>query len=430
MSTEHTENSADTALHFIPEMPDVPEKLDIPAPLVTDLFMRRLYSEGQSSLLSLSQSLKLPFPLLLNVFHRLRKQQLFDVTGMVGKDYNFSITGAGSDLAEKRFAISQYTGPAPVSVQSYRTATTAQTPKVALNRTRLREALSDLVLTESFLDELGRSLIAQTSLFLYGPTGNGKSSVAWRLPRVFDDAILIPYAVEVDGQIIIVYDPAVHEKIDADNDTILDKRWILCRRPLVMVGGELEPHMLELQWDETSKVYAAPLQMKANNGILVIDDFGRQIVSPRYLLNRLIVPLDRRVDYLTLRYGVKFQIPFEMMVVFATNLNPDDLADEAFLRRIQNKVYVGNIEPQLFDEIFRRVLAKMNLPCEPGTPEYLRELCLTRGPGHLRACHPHDILHIVASINAYENLPMEVTKTNLELATRTYFTRPTQFKDQ
>ncbi len=193
------------------------------------------------------------------------------------------------------------------------------------------------------LDALGPAIISQSSIFVYGPTGNGKTSLAERMLRVYRDAVLIPYAVEVDNQIISLYDPVVHQPLEHE-DSDMDPRWIVCKRPCIVVGGELVPSMLELRLDESSGIYAAPLQMKATNGILIIDDFGRQLMSPRDLLNRWIVPLDRRVDYLTLRYGVKFQIPFETMVVFSTNLEPSDLADEAFLRRIHNKIYVEAVD--------------------------------------------------------------------------------------
>ena len=273
------------------------------------------------------------------------------------------------------------------------------------------------------MDQLGPALASQKSIFLYGPTGNGKTSVVSRLFKIHKDPVLIPYAVEVDGQIIVLFDPAVHEKFVSDASA-LDRRWVVCYRPSIIVGGELEPNMLELQLEESSKVYAAPLQMKANNGILIIDDFGRQILSPRYLLNRWIVPLDRRVDYLTLRYGLKFEIPFEMQVVFSTNLDPNDLADEAFLRRIQNKIYVEAVGAEVFDKIFERVVHDRGLPYEPGSPELLRKLCLHLGPKELRACYPSDIVDIIVSIGSYENESVEINKENLKRAAKLYFTRP------
>jgi SpoVK/Ycf46/Vps4 family AAA+-type ATPase len=270
------------------------------------------------------------------------------------------------------------------------------------------------------LDQLGPAIISQTSIFVYGPTGNGKTSLAERMLRVYQDAIMIPYAVEVDSQIISVYDPVVHHPVE-NYDEDVDPRWIMCKRPCILVGGELIPSMLELRLDESSGIYAAPLQMKANNGILLIDDFGRQLMSPRDLLNRWIVPLDRG-DYM-LRYGVKFQIPFELMVVFSTNLEPSDLADEAFLRRIHNKIFVEAVDTNSFDQIFARVVQARNIPVEPDSAEYLRKLCLREGRTELRACYPSDICNILTSIGRYEGRPPQMTKPELERATSLYFAK-------
>jgi hypothetical protein len=246
--------------------------------------------------------------------------------------------------------------------------------------------------------------------------------LAERMLRVYSDAILLPHSIEVDGQIISLYDPVVHHRIEVDEPD-LDPRWVVCRRPCIVVGGELIPSMLELRLDEASGIYAAPLQMKANNGIFIIDDFGRQLMSPRDLLNRWIVPLDRRVDYLTLRYGVKFQIPFELMVVFSTNLEPSDLADEAFLRRIHNKIFVAAVDEKCFDQIFTRVVASYNIPTEADSAEYLRKLCLREGRTELRACYPADICNILISIGKYEGRPARMTKPELERATALYFAK-------
>ncbi len=422
MSIMEAEKQSEIDLVYTPKAPDSLQNLDIPVRLVEDLVLRYLYSNGASRISELSNALKLSFPVIDAVFQQMRQRQLFEVTGLNGKDYIFTLSGIGREQAFNRLQICHYSGPSPVTVENYFTAVRKQVAKIQIDQSFLKTALSDLVLTDKLLDQLGPALISQNSIFLYGPTGNGKTSIVKRLLRVFEDAILIPYAVEFDGQIIVLYDPAVHERIET-NVTTIDPRWILCRRPCILVGGELEPKMLELQMEETSKVYAAPLQMRANNGILIIDDFGRQILSPRYLLNRWIVPLDRRVDYLTLRYGVKFQIPFEMIVVFSTNLDPNDLADEAFLRRIQNKIYVGAVSPEVFDEIFHRIIIEKNITSQPNCEKFLRQLCLDLGPKELRACYPGDIIDIIISTSKYESIPVEINKANLERAVALYFTK-------
>ena len=427
IATEKIETAFETRQEanpvFSPAAPTKLEELDIPRSLVEDLMLRYLYTKGSSSIRDLSQALKLSFPLLDELFQQLRQKQLFEITGMEGSDYVFTLSGIGREAAEKRFMVGHYSGPAPVSMKKYNDAVRAQVVELKVNRQLLGKTLSELVLTNKFLDQLGPALASQKAIFLYGPTGNGKTSVVSRLFRVYQDPVLLPYAVEVDGQIIVLYDPAVHEKIDTDI-TDLDRRWVVCRRPCIIVGGELEPNMLELQLEESTKVYAAPLQMKANNGMLVIDDFGRQILSPRYLLNRWIVPLDRRVDYLTLRYGLKFNIPFEMIVLFSTNIDPNDLADEAFLRRIQNKIYVEAVNAEVFDKIFHRLVSERNLPCEPGSSDVLRKLCLSLGAKELRACYPLDIVDIIVSIGAYESQPIEINRESLKRAVKLYFTKP------
>ncbi|HYL35740.1 MAG TPA: AAA family ATPase [Bryobacteraceae bacterium] len=411
-----------TRPRFAPRSPQTFEELGISQGLVLDLLLRRLMIEGFSNLQSLSASLRISVPILNLVFNHMRQQQLLEVKGMIGNDYHFTLSGAGKALASERFQISQYAGAAPVSLKDYHSATKAQSANVKVDRKMLKSAFSDLVVTDNLLDQLGPALISQNSIFIYGPTGNGKTSLAERMLRVYQDGVLLPYAVEVDSQIISLYDPVVHQKLEMD-DPDLDPRWILCRRPCIVVGGELIPSMLELRLDESSGIYAAPLQMKANNGIFIIDDFGRQLMSPRDLLNRWIVPLDRRVDYLMLRYGVKFQIPFELMVVFSTNLEPSDLADEAFLRRIHNKIYVDAVDEKSFDQIFHRVVTASNIPFEPDSSEYLRRLCLREGRTELRACYPGDICNILQSIGKYEGRAPYMSKSELERAAALYFAK-------
>ena len=407
---------------FSPAVPQNFAELGISENLVLDLVLRRLLIEGFSSLASLSAALRLSTPIIDSAFKHMRQQQLVEVKGMTGNDYNFTLSQAGKALAGDRFQVSQYAGACPVSLKEYSAAVRTQAAKVSVNRELLRSAFADLVISDHMLDQLGPAIISQNSIFLYGPTGNGKTSLAERMLRVYRDAVLIPYAVEVDNQIISLYDPVVHHPLDQDDEDI-DPRWMVCKRPCILVGGELIPSMLEMRLDESSSIYAAPLQMKANNGILLIDDFGRQLMSPRDLLNRWIVPLDRRVDYLTLRYGVKFQIPFETMVVFSTNLEPSDLADEAFLRRIHNKILVEAVDAPSFDQIFQRVVKARNIEAEPESAEYLRKLCVREGRTELRACYPSDICNILTSIGRYEGRAPLMTRSELERATALYFAK-------
>src|SRR5664280_287176 len=388
-----------------PPIPDRVEALAIPRSVAADLVLRYLWLHGSGTLARLNESLKLSFPVLETLFHQFRNQQLLEVKGMTGNDYSFTLTAGGRTLARERNEVCQYVGPAPVSIQQYQKVVKAQAAHVRLSRESLRRAFDDLVLPDGLLDQLGPALIGHQSLFLYGGTGNGKTSIAERILRIYQDSVVVPYAVEVDGHIISLFDPVVHRQAPG-GDEMLDPRWVVCERPCITVGGELSASMLELRLDESTRVFISPFQMKANNGILIIDDFGRQMLSPRELLNRWVVPLDRRVDYLTLASGMKFQVPFELMVVFSTNLHPRDLADEAFLRRIQTKVLVDNVSAELFDQIFQRVVEAHGAPCEPGCAEYLRERCLAAGSKHLRACYPVDVYQLVVAISEYEGRPV------------------------
>ena len=405
-----------------PGIPDRAEDLGIPQAIVSDLILRFLWLHGSGTLAALNSTLKLSYGVLESFFHQFRQQHLLEVKGMLGNDYVFTLTATGRNVAASRNEVCHYVGPAPVALNQYHQVVKAQSAQVLLSRESLRQAFHDLILPDRLLDQLGPSLIGHQSLFLYGGTGNGKTSIAERILRIYRDRVLIPYAIEVDGHIVSLFDPVVHRQTP-NEDPLLDPRWVECERPCIAVGGELSAEMLELRVDEATHVFSAPCQLKANNGILIIDDFGRQVLSPRELLNRWVVPLDRRVDYLTLSSGMKFQVPFELMVVFSTNLNPSDLADEAFLRRIQTKVLVENVDAEVFDRICQRVVEIHGIACDPGYAQYMRERCQASGAKYLRACYPNDIYKLVKAISEYEGRPVRMTRANIDRAVALYFTQ-------
>jgi len=400
-------------------MPGSISSLGVSETLVFDLFLKHLFQAGTGTLGGLSQSLKLPVELVEGLFHQLKGQKLIEVKGMYGEDYQFTLSGAGKALATDRMQVSRYTGPVPVPLAAYEAAVRSQVARTRVNRERLSEAYGDLTLDPELLNRLGPALVSQRSMFLFGPSGTGKSSLAERLLRIFNEAIAIPYSIEVDGIIITFFDAAVHQPAP-QQPVGHDPRWVFCARPCIIVGGELVSAMLELQRDAETGTYVAPLHMKANNGVFVIDDFGRQLISPRDLLNRWIVPLDRRMDFLTMGSGVKFAIPFEVFVVFSTNLNPSELADEAFLRRIPNKILVDAVSAKVFDEIVDRRLFANGWAVQSDAKQYLRLLCQNRG-GDLRPCYPRDIFGIIQSIADFEERTPAFTPSAIDRAAELYF---------
>jgi hypothetical protein len=411
---------------YRPVPPRALDQIDVPQDLILDLAVRHVSIRGLATIQVLAGLMKLPLELAEAIFRLLNAQQHFEVKRMLGDDYVFGLSPSGRKLAQERAMTSRYAGPAPVSLKSWTAAVRTQAARIEVTREKLRDAFSDIVIDDKLLDELGPALISQSAIFLHGPSGTGKTTIAERLIRVFEDSVVVPNAIEVDGQIIMLADPAIHEPLTPEEldggmaELDIDPRWTICRRPLVAVGGELVTGMLDLQRDEANACFSAPLQMKANNGMMLIDDFGRQMMSPRDLLNRWIVPLDRRIDFLSLGSVGKFDIPFELQVLFATNLAPQELADEAFLRRIPNKILIEAVGPDAFDAIFRLNAAAAGMDCEPGSAELLRELCLRHSPD-LRPCFPRDICSKVRSITIYERRQCAIGRADLERAVAGYF---------
>ena len=373
MSREHNLSAADL------RAPSTPDALGIPVPLVEDIILRVIIVEGRPSMVRVAERLHCGIGVIETIVSQLRDRRLVEYEGMDGRSYLLSATDAGRDYSRSRSRDCRYIGPLPVPLDLYTRVVHAQVPDVHLDRDQLSAAFSDLVISPSLIDQLGPAICGDGAIFLYGPPGTGKSSIAERLIRAYADSVLIPHCVEVSGQIVSVFDPILHDALD-EQPAELDPRWVLCHRPAVIAGGELHSGMLDLSLDREVGTYLAPLQFKANNGILVIDDFGRQAMTPDALLNRWIVPLDRQVDYLTL-HGRKFQVPFELKVVLSTNLDPAKLGDEAFFRRIHNKIYVGAATDEQFDWILDRVGRKRGVECTPEGSHRLRTVARQRGDG-------------------------------------------------
>ncbi len=398
------------------------EDLGVPSSLIQDLVLRRALFEGRTSTLQLANSLNLSVALMSKVIEDLRDLRHIEVLGLDGYDYTLELTLQGRDQAADRMTLCRYAGAAPVSLRDYVAVINQQSQRPVVSLESMHKAFEDLVINDRLLDELGPALLTEGAMFLYGPPGTGKTSLAERLIRVHEDPVLVPYAVEVDSQIITVFDPVIHVPL-AEQPADLDSRWVLCRRPSIVVGGELQASMMDLTYEPTSGIYLAPVQMQANNGILVIDDFGRQTMTPEELLNRWIVPLDRRKDYLSLSYGVRFEIPFDVKVVFSTNLEPASLGDEAFFRRIQNKILVPSIDDHEFDEVLTRSAARYGVTITPGAPEYLRTVSRHRGDGDLRPYLPNEVCKIVSAICEYEHKSRILDTDTVDRVAAIYFTQ-------
>lgn len=397
--------------------------LDVRKGVLEDIALKTLYLSGSLSVLELAEKMCLGYEVVDALFSQLRAEQFCLVTGMTGHVHQIAITASGRMRATELLTHCHYTGAAPVAFESYAEQTRKQSvKKVDVRASDVRRAFSKLVMEDETLRKLGTALNSGSSVFLWGPAGTGKTTMAETLSKVLaDDAVWIPYAVEVDGSIITVYDPSIHKRLPEQEPENRDARWVLCQRPSVLVGGELTAEMLDLQFNSTSKFYVAPAQMKANNGVLIIDDFGRQRLRPEELLNRWVVPLDRRIDFLTLAGGKKIEVPFEMLVVFASNMDPAELVDPAFLRRIQTKIHIGEVSGEQFCEIFRRVAVENRVPYEPSIPVDLIEFIRVSLKQELRSCFPRDIVNQCCWSARYEGRKPYIDRPALRQAIDAYF---------
>ena len=419
------------ALH--PPAPLTLEESGLSQDFLTQLVLKVMHFSSDNTGLELARRLGVEYMVIEPVLEFLKRSHQCEIYGgsmIGGPSYRYRITDEGRRRALLFLEHNKYVGVAPVPLNQYRKYLEAYRRAIprTVSRARVRDSFSHLVLSQKVLDQVGPAIAAGHSMFVYGPPGNGKTVIAQAIRNLQDGEIAVPHAVEVEGQIIKFFDPVNHEPIaSTDDDTALavsdrrDARWVRCRRPMVMVGGELTLDSLDLSYSPTMGFYNAPVQALANGGVLVIDDFGRQRCPPRDLLNRWIVPLESRVDFLTLQTGQKFDLPFLVLVVFATNIKPAELVDEAFLRRIHYKVFAESPTRADFQNIFGNYCRSRELAYTPEMIDQLIDGYMKPRNIQIRGCHPRDLIEQALAHAEYVGQPPVLTNELLEAACGGYF---------
>jgi DNA-binding MarR family transcriptional regulator len=440
--SEHSgDDTPATSEASVPRVPASLEELGIQSSVVEQLILKFLYYRGELLGRELGSVLGLQFSLIDELLETLKRQHFVGVKkslGMGNMSGIFQLTEAGRNLAREFLDNNQYTGPAPVPLQQY--SEMVQRQKLAenwLTPGTLKEAFRHLVVEADVLGQIGPAVNASKSFLIYGQPGNGKTALAESLFRVDSEPIYMPYALECQGNIIQLYDPIYHQKID-DHDAGVnalsvqlpyDGRWFKCRRPCIITGGELTLDMLDLSFNRHSKIYDAPFQLKANNGIYLIDDFGRQRASPAEILNRWIVPMERHVDYLSFQAGGKMTVPFVAFLIFSTNLRPEQLGDEAFLRRIRYKMFLRSPKKPEFLQIFERYAESRSFACPREVTEAFVARHYEQAQRRFRRVHPRDVISHAIDIIHFEGLPYELTEEILDRAVRNCFVESVDVDD-
>ncbi len=418
-----------------PPDPKTFEEMGLPQQLLAQLFLKHAYFQYSFSVSEMSDSLKLSVHLLEVLLEYLKQQRFVDISprdvlrptpGHLAGELRYMLSDSGKQAAEQYLEFNSYVGPVPVSLDDYWDWVEAQTiQQVEIKETRLRELFKDYVVPQTLFEEIGPAVSSGRSIFLFGPSGNGKTSLARCVGEAFDEPVFIPYALYVHGQIIRVFDESNHQPVAAPPEPAqrIDQRWIRCRRPTIVAGGEMTEAALEPKYNPVSKYYEAPHQIQANNGVFIIDDFGRQKISPKELLNRWMYPLEMRQDFCNLHTGQQFAVPFDQLIIFCTNLDPATLADEAFLRRIRHKVFIGYVSQKQYLEIFRRACAKYDLDFDEKVVLEMIEHYYIRGYRPFRACHPRDLIEKIRDRARFKMRVPQLTQQELDFACQSYFIR-------
>ena len=401
----------------------------IPDTLAESLVLKYLLAHGVDTGRSISRTLCLPGKSTMELLTDLKGRQLLVYKNQAAMgDFEYTLTDAGRALANRYIDECAYCGPAPVPLKAYIDSVHAQTIKQENpGPTELREAFSDLLINDAMIERLGPAINSGKGLFLFGFPGNGKTSIAERITNSFGTPIWIPFTILVDGEIIQLFDPQNHEPIGTPGMSIVkgetyDPRWIKIRRPTIMVGGELRMSALELRHDPNTKITEAPLQLKSNCGTLVIDDFGRQTMNPDELLNRWIVPLEKRYDYLALNSGKKMQVPFDQLIVFSTNLEPKELVDDAFLRRIPYKINIVDPTEAEFRKLFRIMAEQYGMAMDEAALEHLIEHHYRVKQRPFRSCQPRDLLMQIIDRARFLDIEPVMSADGFDIACENYFT--------
>jgi DNA-binding PadR family transcriptional regulator len=428
----HSDSSSGGKL-TLPSPPQTVEETGINFLFLVELLCKILFLNGQMRLLDIAGHSKLTLAVLEPLLAFMRSERMCEVSRQSETEtaVTYTLTELGRLRAQDFLRKSQYAGPAPVNLADYTTRVRQQSVLDSrITQQRIAETFRGIVLHQGTLDLFGPAMNSGRAIFVYGPAGSGKTFIAEKLGHLFPDDIAIPYALLVENEIIQVFDPLIHQpSLDASGGASLDRgrphdqRWVSCQRPAVITGGELTLKMLDLDFDESARFYQAPPQVKANNGLLVIDDLGRQLVTPQNLMNRWIVPLDRRVDYLALHTGTKFMIPFDVTVIFSSNISPTKLADEAFLRRLGYKIYIGELSEDEYQAIFKQVCSTYKIDYRDDSFNYLVQKLHYKYQKPLLACIPRDILGQVRDFALYNDVEPKLSEEILDTAWNNYYAR-------